>query len=111
MDTKKRWVHLDPCEMAYDTPLMYEVGWKQELTYVFAYSPHEVQDVTWRYSKNHKITLSRRKECDETLLALSLVELRTQLQRNLPESKRNYLQKRTLEELIQMLQEKYDTFF
>ncbi|XP_044736762.1 peptide-N(4)-(N-acetyl-beta-glucosaminyl)asparagine amidase [Chrysoperla carnea] len=105
LDTKKRWVHLDPCEMAYDTPLMYEVGWKQELTYVFAYSPNEVQDVTWRYSKNHKITLSRRKECDETLLALNLVELRAQLQRNLPESKRNYLQKRTLEELIQMLQE------
>jgi peptide-N4-(N-acetyl-beta-glucosaminyl)asparagine amidase len=25
-DAMQRWVHLDPCEAAYDTPHLYEVG-------------------------------------------------------------------------------------
>lgn len=35
--TEKRWIHLDPCEQAYDSPLMYEVGWGKKLTFVFGF--------------------------------------------------------------------------
>lgn len=51
---QKRWIHVDPSENVIDSPLMYEHGWNRELSYVFAFANDHVQDVTWRYSNNHK---------------------------------------------------------
>ena len=44
-----RWVHMDPCENAYDTPKLYEKGWGKKLTYCFGVSKKEIVDVTKRY--------------------------------------------------------------
>lgn len=85
---------------------MYEVGWKKQLPYVFAFSPYEVQDVTWRYSKDFKATILRRTQCNEALLATNLVKMRHQRQINLPDSKKEYLELRIIAELVQMLEEK-----
>lgn len=61
---KKRWVHADPCEKAYDMPHMYEEGWKKALTYVFAFSHEECVDVIRRYSQ-HAAQLTKRRAVTE----------------------------------------------
>ncbi|CAJ1335810.1 unnamed protein product, partial [Effrenium voratum] len=55
-----RWRHCDPCEAAWDAPLTYEAGWGKKLSYVIAFSPQEVVDVTPRYTGNWPDVLSRR---------------------------------------------------
>ena len=55
-----RWVHCDPCEAAFDTPLMYEAGWGKALNYVFAIRREELVNVIGRYSR-HPHTLQRLK--------------------------------------------------
>eukprot|EP00931_Biecheleriopsis_adriatica_P068133 TRINITY_DN42160_c0_g1_i1.p1 TRINITY_DN42160_c0_g1~~TRINITY_DN42160_c0_g1_i1.p1 ORF type:complete len:611 (-),score=80.37 TRINITY_DN42160_c0_g1_i1:45-1829(-) len=58
--TNGRWQHCDPCEGCLDAPLTYELGWRKKLTYVVAFSPLEVVDVTARYTSNWPQVLERR---------------------------------------------------
>lgn len=104
--SQKRWLHCDPCENACDTPLIYETGWKKQLSYIIAYSAEEVQDVTWRYSTKHSDLLKRRKKCKEEELIDALIKLREERQKSLSEARRKYLLKRLLEELVELMQEK-----
>lgn len=103
---QKRWLHCDPCEAACDTPLVYENGWGKKLSYIIAYSCDEVQDVTWRYSNHHKTLLSHRKEINEEELIRALIKLRENRQESLSQAKKQYLTKRLLMELVEMMQEK-----
>jgi peptide-N4-(N-acetyl-beta-glucosaminyl)asparagine amidase len=63
-----RWVHMDACENAYDTPKLYEKGWGKKLTYCFGVNTEEVVDVTKRYILNKQINLIRRKLVPEPWL-------------------------------------------
>jgi peptide-N4-(N-acetyl-beta-glucosaminyl)asparagine amidase len=67
--TESRWVHMDACENAYDSPKMYERGWGKKLTYCVAFSGYEVMDVTPRYILNRLNNRMRRQEVPEDWLA------------------------------------------
>lgn len=107
--TQKRWLHCDPCENTCDNPLIYETGWRSQLSYVIAYGLEEVQDVTWRYSSKHKEVLSRRNECGENELAKALIAMneRRRDELKLTHYRKQYLTKRSVYELVEFLTEKY----
>uniref|UniRef100_A0A1B6G378 Peptide-N(4)-(N-acetyl-beta-glucosaminyl)asparagine amidase n=1 Tax=Cuerna arida TaxID=1464854 RepID=A0A1B6G378_9HEMI len=104
-----RWVHCDPCECALDKPLLYEKGWKKQLSYVIGFSCEDVQDVTWRYSANHSALLTRRRLCTEQQLVRTIEELNHLRQTNLSSARRKALAKRTLIELVQLMLPASDT--
>ena len=56
-----RWVHVDPCEGALDTPLLYEAGWGKAPALVVAYGRQGVADVTRRYSAAGEAELAARR--------------------------------------------------
>ncbi|KAL7747950.1 Peptide-N(4)-(N-acetyl-beta- glucosaminyl)asparagine amidase [Sorochytrium milnesiophthora] len=76
IDRLARWVHTDCCENAFDAPLMYEVGWGKQLSYIFAFAKDEVVDVAQRYTRNIQQLAPRRREAREEWLAKALVNLR-----------------------------------
>lgn len=55
-----RWMHLDPCEGAFDQPLLYEQGWNKKLNYTIALAKDGVYDVTKRYTRKWHEILHRR---------------------------------------------------
>ncbi|KZC08058.1 Peptide-N(4)-(N-acetyl-beta-glucosaminyl)asparagine amidase [Dufourea novaeangliae] len=102
---EKRWIHLDPCEDVIDRPLMYEKGWKKKLSYIIAYSKDEIQDVTWRYTRDQVGVMKRRNICSENNL-LQLIESlnrHRQCAANYSASRREYLIKRRLLELVELI--------
>ncbi|XP_017780885.1 PREDICTED: peptide-N(4)-(N-acetyl-beta-glucosaminyl)asparagine amidase [Nicrophorus vespilloides] len=107
--SQNRWMHCDPCENAYDTPLIYENGWQKKVSYVMAYSGEDLQDVTWRYTSNHKAALARRKNCTERELVDAIVQLRQMRQSSLSDSRKKYLKNRLLNELVELMFEKKPT--
>lgn len=84
---------------------MYEKGWQKKLTYIIAYSKDEVQDVTWRYTRDQKAVMKRRKTCAEQSLIDLLQSLTDQRQNSADYSRvrREYVVKRKLLELADML--------
>jgi len=64
-----KWVHCDSCEGSMDAPLTYEAGWGKKLSYVVAFSPQEVIDVTARYIVDWSLTLTRRTQVSEECMA------------------------------------------
>ncbi|XP_043250570.1 peptide-N(4)-(N-acetyl-beta-glucosaminyl)asparagine amidase [Colletes gigas] len=102
---ENRWIHIDPCEDVMDRPLMYEKGWKKQLTYIIAFSKDEVQDVTWRYTRDQVGVMKRRKLCSESNL-LQLIESlnnHRQFSANYSAARRQYVLKRKLMELVELI--------
>lgn len=101
--SQKRWLHCDPCENKCDAPLLYESGWKKQLTYVIAFSKDEVQDVTWRYSSNHANVLERRKEVEESWLLSITTAMTKSLQTSFNKEQQKTFETRKVSELVEFL--------
>ncbi|XP_012288897.1 peptide-N(4)-(N-acetyl-beta-glucosaminyl)asparagine amidase [Orussus abietinus] len=100
-----KWIHADPCENVLNRPLMYERGWGKKLTYVIACSQDEVQDVTWRYTRDPSSILKRRNLCSENNL-IGLIRRLNEERQNSPgysAARRKFVTKRSLMELVEML--------
>lgn len=106
----KKWIHCDPCENVIDAPLMYEAGWGKKLSYIIAYSKDEVQDVTWKYSSNHKEVLLRRNMCTENELVTTLMAMREKRWETLSPQRKKYVSRRICVELVNMMEERYKKY-
>ncbi|CAD5116155.1 DgyrCDS5077 [Dimorphilus gyrociliatus] len=103
-----RYIHVDPCENAFDLPLTYEKGWDKEQMYVFGFSHDDLQDVTWRYSNNHQAVLARRTQVREEWLAKTIHNIRINRWRTLllTPGRKLVLQRRICKELFELMIEK-----
>jgi Rad4 transglutaminase-like domain len=59
-----RYVHLDPCERAFDKPLMYESGWNKNLTHVISFSRYGAVNATSRYTRKLAQVILRSADAD-----------------------------------------------
>ncbi|XP_047997381.1 peptide-N(4)-(N-acetyl-beta-glucosaminyl)asparagine amidase isoform X1 [Leguminivora glycinivorella] len=101
-----QWLHVDPCEGKLNTPLMYCHGWGKKLSYIIAVSRDDLQDVTWRYTMDHKEVLTRRNQCSEQELLSTILSLREHRQKQVSPARRQCLARRTLQELVQLMVER-----
>ena len=102
-EEEKRWIHVDPCEEAYDTPLVYEQGWKRVMTFIVGASDEEIVDVTPRYVKDWCIVKERRSEKMENCLKAIINNMN-----NLLESKLSNEDKIKLNERRKLEKEEFD---
>ncbi|KAJ4315414.1 Protein png1 [Neodidymelliopsis sp. IMI 364377] len=79
---RQRWVHVDPCEEAWDKPLLYTDGWNKSFSYCIAFSIDGAADVTGRYVRRTERALPRKKTSEAELLH-TLEEIRSLRQEKL----------------------------
>ena len=97
-EEEKRWIHVDPCEEAYDTPLVYEQGWGRVMTFVVATSDEEIVDVTPRYVKDWCIVKERRSDFMENTLKAIIRNTNSNLFMKLSEEEKVKLEERRKKE-------------
>lgn len=98
-EEEKRWIHVDPCEEAFDTPLLYEQGWGRVMSIILAYHKNHITDVTQRYIKNWNKVSKRHSIAIGDKLEDTLVAINMSLKENLPQSEREKIEERELSEL------------
>lgn len=103
-NAQQRWLHCDPCEELCDAPLVYERGWNKKLIFCLGFSANEVQDVSWRYSADHKALRERRALlCREEWVAHVLNKISENLQLGLDHKTKEELKLRRLLEFVQFI--------
>jgi len=93
-EEEKRWIHVDSCEEAYDTPLVYEQGWGRVMTFIVASSEEEIVDVTPRYVKDWCVIKERRSEVMENNLKAVIRNWNNNLANKLNEEEKKKLEER-----------------
>ena len=103
-ERESRWVHADPCEGAYDKPLLYEAGWGKKLSFVVASSRDETADVTWRYTSDHAAVRARRDAQVPRGWVVGATRVRTEeAQEGRAVEERKRLTRRRLLELVELM--------
>ena len=97
-EEEKRWIHVDSCEEAYDTPLVYEQGWGRVMTFIVAASEEEIVDVTPRYVKDWCIVKERRSDIMENTLKAIIRNMNNNLFMKLSEEEKIKLNERRIKE-------------
>eukprot|EP00775_Hariotina_reticulata_P007406 gene7406-7615_t len=98
-----RWVHVDACEQAWDTPLLYEGGWGKQLAYVFSASSTGVVDVTKRYVLQPAAVKNRRHLAPEAWLSSTISRLSSELRAHLDMATRRRLATLDAAEALQLM--------
>jgi len=99
----KRWIHVDSCETAWDTPLIYEQGWGRNMTFILAYSINGVYDVTRRYVKDWDLIEKRRNKSEVDRMYATIIWQNNILRRNIETEIIESLEKRDLDEQYELL--------
>ena len=102
-----RWIHVDSCENAWNTPLVYEQGWGRTMTFVLGYSIIGVQDCTSRYIKDFDTVAIRRNSETVKKLNILIVKNNSEMRKNLDQNVIKKLRNRDDDEVIQFGLEKY----
>ncbi len=101
------WIHVDSCENAWNTPLVYEQGWGRIMTFILAHSITGIQEVTPRYIKDYDIVMKRKNPKSMDKLRNLLMKQNQELRKNFGQISLKNIRYRDDDEIIKFNMEKY----